>query len=84
MRVNSGDGSLGQGIGKRRHPPFRLPFVRIWTPQRRITVAIQQRHDDDGILRNDNFMHLAPINARYRSEKWQYSVFHGPESADAN
>ena len=63
MWINPRNRSLLDRIGERRQPSLGLPFIRVWSPQRGVSIGIDYRNYDGGALRNNNLMHLAPVNA---------------------
>ena len=61
MRVYARDTCVGYGFWKWMKPPFRLPLMRVGSPDFRVAIGCINRNDNIRIVWNENLAHFLTI-----------------------
>ena len=80
VRVNSGDARFLKSLRQMAEPPFRLPLVRILSPEHLVPIARLQVGDDGRAPRYKQFADLRTVLRLYWRRKRERDV---PRSTSA-
>jgi hypothetical protein len=61
VRVYARNMCAGYSLWRWIKPSLRLPVIRVWSPDFRVTICRTYRNDDIRIVWNGNFLHFPTI-----------------------
>ena len=74
VRVYARDTCVYYGVWRGIKPPFRLPVIRVRSPNFRVAVCCIHRNDDIRIVWNENLVHFLTVQSNDGSRQRKNSV----------